>query len=62
MIERVIYAEQTPESRQRAFPQVKVNSPCRLPIHRLNLTQPAASTDHASITGLVEELLALKRR
>ena len=56
---RVIYAEQTPESRQRAFPQVKVMSLRRLPIRRLDFTRPADVAGHASISGLVEELLSL---
>ena len=56
---RFIYMELVPESRQRAFPQVKVNSLRRLPIRSIDLSNTSDATAHARLVALADRALNL---
>ena len=57
-----LYATIVREGSQRAFPQVKIGTLRRLPIRRLDLSQPADRTQHDAIVTAVRQLLVLYER
>ncbi len=56
---RFVYAELVPESRQRAFPQVKVSSLRQLPIRSIDFSDPADAAAHTRLVELVDRMVAL---
>jgi hypothetical protein len=59
---RYVYSQQVPESRQKAFPQVKVGSLRRLPIRRIDPANPSDKAAHDRIVALVDEMLVWHER
>jgi hypothetical protein len=54
---RYLYSQSAREAGQRAFPQVKVGTLRRLPIRRLDLTDPRDHRQHDAIVNSVRQLL-----
>lgn len=59
---RFLYEQTTAESRQQAFPQVKVSALRRLPIRAINLADTADLARHDRMLGLVQAMLDLHKR
>jgi len=56
---RFAYTELVPESRQRAFPQVKVGSLRQLPIRSIDFSDTSDATAHARLVALADRTLSL---
>ncbi|MFQ5412235.1 MAG: Eco57I restriction-modification methylase domain-containing protein, partial [Phycisphaerae bacterium] len=59
---RYVYGQTVRESRQKAFPQVKVRSLRALPIRTIDRADPADRLWHDQIVDLVQRMLDLHRR
>lgn len=59
---RYVYRERIPESRQRAFPQVKVRSLRTLPIRPIHAADAADRKHHDRMVALVRQMLDLHRK
>ncbi len=59
---RYVYCQTVRESRQKAFPQVKVRSLRALPIRTIDRADPADRSRHDQIVDLVQRMLDLHRR
>ena len=59
---RFLYQESVQESRQKAFPQVKVRSLRDLPIHPVAPSDPRSTRQHDRMVELVDAMLALHDR
>ena len=59
---RFLYQESVHESRQKAFPQVKVRSLRDLPIHPVAPSNPRSKRQHDRMVELVDAMLALHDR
>lgn len=58
---RFVYTQSVQESRQKAFPQVKVATLRALPIRLPDFTRPQEKSAHDALVGLVQRLLDLHR-
>ena len=58
---RYVYTQTVHESRQRAFPQVKVRALRELPIRMPNRTEPREAARHDRLVRLVQQMLELHR-
>jgi hypothetical protein len=59
---RFVYQQTVPESRQRAFPQVKLRTLRELPIRMPDLSDPGERDRHDRLVALVDRMLELQRR
>jgi len=59
---RFVYEQTTLEAEQKAFPQVKVASLRRLPIHPIDFSDPADVACHDKMVALVDRMLDLHKR
>ncbi len=59
---RYVYGQTVPESRQQAFPQVKVRSLRALPIRPINLADAADREQHDGLVALVRRMLEMQRK
>ena len=58
---RYVYTKSVQESQQKAFPQVKVASLRRLPIHEIDFADPDDKARHDKMVRLVEQMLKLHK-
>jgi hypothetical protein len=59
---RFVYGQTVPESRQQAFPQVKVRSLRALPMRPIDLADAADRARHQRLVALVQRMLELQRK
>jgi len=58
---RYVYERSVQESQQKAFPQVKVGSLRKLPMHEIDFSKPAEKAKHDKMVSLVEQMLKLHK-